>query len=95
MSTIIYFLIGILLAFLFCVLLKSYNKYKKPKFMERFRDYDEMDTGMMAIALIVVWPIILSFLTILGLFLLAMLSVVWLGEKLVKGFNWIINKIIK
>lgn len=95
MTTIIYFLIGILFAFLFCVLLKSYNKYKKPKFMERFRDYDEMDTGMMAIALIVVWPVIFSFLAILGLFLLILVSILWFGEKIVKGFNWIINKIIK
>lgn len=95
MTTVIYFLIGIFLAFLFCVLLKSYNKYNKPKFMERFRNYDEMDTGVMAIALIIVWPIIFLFLTIFGLFLLVMLIVVWFGEKLVKGFNWIINKIIK
>lgn len=95
MTTVIYFLIGIFLAFLFCVLLKLYNKYNKPKFMEYFRNYDEMYTGIMAIALIIVWPVILSFLTILGLFLLVMLIVVWLGEKLVKGFNWIINKIIK
>lgn len=95
MTTIIYFLIGILLAFLFCVLLKSYNKYKRPKFMERFRNYDEMDTGIMAIALIVVWPVILSFLTILGLVLLMFVAIFWLGEKLVKVFNRIINKIIK
>lgn len=95
MTTVIYFLIGILLAFLFCVLLKSYNKYKKPKFMEHFKNYNEMDTGIMAIALIIVWPIILSFLTIFGLFALVMFVIVWFGEKLVKGFNWIINKIIK
>lgn len=92
MTTVIYFLIGILLAFLFCVLLKSYNKYKRPKFMERFRNYDEMDTGIMAIALIVVWPVILS---MLGLVLLMFVAIFWLGEKLVKVFNWIINKIIK
>ena len=95
MTTIIYFLIGILLAFLFCVLLKSYNKYEKPKFMERFRDYDEMDTEMMAIVLIIVWPVIVSFLTMFGVGFLVSVVIIWLGEKIVKGFNWIINKIIK
>lgn len=98
MTTIIYILIGIFLAFLFVLINKIIEKYQYKKFIKCIQWLqvdDEIWLAFTCILIIIIWPILLGLIGA-GILFLGMITLFYLiGSNIYKVFNWICNKIIK